>query len=207
MLPGCSWSARQRPQRSAPCSISAASCRPPSSCAGCSPPSPIPRRRGSARGPLPAGSRYPWRRAQSGGRTQGPGTLTRPLRRCRPMAIPDHLLAHVAPLGWEHEHIALTGDYVWADSNAISGFRPIRDVPAALLPRAAYRAVLNKSSADPIIAASCKGPMLPRSGRLAEPLAASPHPRSHLRHPASPWRGLGLCADSAACPASSRAPG
>jgi hypothetical protein len=32
---------------------------------------------------------------------------------------------NVAPLGWEH--IALTRDYVWADSNAIGGFRPIRD--------------------------------------------------------------------------------
>jgi hypothetical protein len=30
-------------------------------------------------------------------------------------AIPDDLLAHVAPLGWEH--IALTGDYVWTNSN------------------------------------------------------------------------------------------
>jgi len=27
------------------------------------------------------------------------------------MTVPDDLLAHVAPLGWEH--IALTGDYVW----------------------------------------------------------------------------------------------
>jgi hypothetical protein len=47
----------------------------------------------------------------------------------------DDLLAHVAPLGWEH--IALTGDYVWTDSSAITGFRPIRDIPAAFLPRAA----------------------------------------------------------------------
>ena len=49
--------------------------------------------------------------------------------------IRDDLLAHVAPLGWEH--IALTGDYVWTDSNAISGFRPLRDVPAAFLSQAA----------------------------------------------------------------------
>ena len=49
--------------------------------------------------------------------------------------IPDDLLAHVAPLGWEH--IALTGVYVWTDSSAITGFRPIRDVPAAFLSRAA----------------------------------------------------------------------
>jgi hypothetical protein len=51
------------------------------------------------------------------------------------MSVPNDLLAHVAPLGWEH--IALTGDYVWADSNAIGGFRPIRVVPAAFLSQAA----------------------------------------------------------------------
>jgi hypothetical protein len=31
--------------------------------------------------------------------------------RARGMTVPDDLLAHVAPLGWEH--IGLTGDYVW----------------------------------------------------------------------------------------------
>jgi hypothetical protein len=51
------------------------------------------------------------------------------------VTIPDDLLAHVAPLGWEH--IALTGDYVWADGNAISDFRPLRAVPAAFLAQAA----------------------------------------------------------------------
>ena len=44
-------------------------------------------------------------------------------------------LVSVAPLGWEH--IALTGDYVWANSNAAPDFRPLRDVPAAFLARAA----------------------------------------------------------------------
>jgi hypothetical protein len=48
--------------------------------------------------------------------------------------IPDDLLAHVAPLGWEH--IALTGDYVWT-SNAAPDFRSLRDVPSAFMPRAA----------------------------------------------------------------------
>ena len=51
------------------------------------------------------------------------------------ITIRDDLLAHVAPLGWEH--IALTGDYVWTDSNAISGFRPLREIPAAFLSQAA----------------------------------------------------------------------
>jgi TnpA family transposase len=50
-------------------------------------------------------------------------------------AIPDELLAHVAPLGWEH--IALTGDYVWTNNNAAPDFRPLRDVPSAFLARAA----------------------------------------------------------------------
>lgn len=42
--------------------------------------------------------------------------------------VPDDLLAHVAPLGWEH--IALTGDYVWANLPSSAGFRPLRDVQA-----------------------------------------------------------------------------
>jgi TnpA family transposase len=40
--------------------------------------------------------------------------------------IPDDLLAHVAPLGWEH--IGLTGDYVWTAPNPAVPFRPLRDV-------------------------------------------------------------------------------
>ena len=57
------------------------------------------------------------------------------LLRAQGVAIPDDLLAHVAPLGWEH--IALTGDYVWTDDNAVTSFRSLRDVPAAFLCRAA----------------------------------------------------------------------
>ena len=49
--------------------------------------------------------------------------------------VPDDLLAHVAPLGWEH--IALTGDYVWSAVKPEPGFRPLRDVHAAFLPQAA----------------------------------------------------------------------
>jgi TnpA family transposase len=55
--------------------------------------------------------------------------------RAQGVAIPSDLLAHVAPLGWEH--IALTGDYVWSDGNGATGFRTLRDVPAAFLPQAA----------------------------------------------------------------------
>ena len=40
--------------------------------------------------------------------------------------MPDALLAHLAPLGWQH--INLTGDYLWdADADVASdGFRPLR---------------------------------------------------------------------------------
>lgn len=51
--------------------------------------------------------------------------------RAQGVTIPDDLLAHVAPLGWEH--IALTGDYVWTDSNRAATFRPLRDVRATFL--------------------------------------------------------------------------
>ncbi|SDB71600.1 Tn3 family transposase [Belnapia rosea] len=52
------------------------------------------------------------------------------------VAVPDEMLAHVAPLGWEH--ISLTGDYDWAAASPPpGGFRPLRDVHAGFLPRAA----------------------------------------------------------------------
>jgi hypothetical protein len=50
-------------------------------------------------------------------------------------SIPDDLLPHVAPLGWEH--IALTGDYVWAGTEPVSNFRPLNDVRPTFMPRAA----------------------------------------------------------------------
>ena len=45
--------------------------------------------------------------------------------RSRGEIIPDDLLAHVAPLGWEH--IAFNGDYVWPDQSLTNGFRPLRN--------------------------------------------------------------------------------
>jgi hypothetical protein len=56
-------------------------------------------------------------------------------RRPAPVIIPDDLLAHVAPLGWEH--IALTGDYIWNGSNPGTDFRPLREVRTAFLPQVA----------------------------------------------------------------------
>ena len=45
--------------------------------------------------------------------------------------VPDSLLAHLSPLGWEH--VNLTGDYVWAASDGMSentdGLRPLRHAP------------------------------------------------------------------------------
>ena len=44
--------------------------------------------------------------------------------RSRGETIPDELVAHVAPLGWEH--IAFNGDYVWPDEPLQNTFRPLR---------------------------------------------------------------------------------
>jgi TnpA family transposase len=51
--------------------------------------------------------------------------------------VPDALLAHLAPLGWQH--INLTGDYLW-DANAMPAsddFRPLRHMSIARLGAAA----------------------------------------------------------------------
>lgn len=45
--------------------------------------------------------------------------------------IPDALLAHLAPLGWQH--INLTGDYLWGADGGLGpdGFRPLRGASAS----------------------------------------------------------------------------
>lgn len=52
--------------------------------------------------------------------------------------VPDRLLTHLSPLGWEH--INLTGDYVWGAAQGVSenpdGMRPLRTLPEPY-PRAA----------------------------------------------------------------------
>lgn len=46
--------------------------------------------------------------------------------------LPDDLLAHIAPLGWEH--ISLTADYVWTSLETIKGaFRPLRGTQSPFL--------------------------------------------------------------------------
>ncbi len=49
--------------------------------------------------------------------------------------IPDNLLAHLSPLGWEH--VNLTGDYIWAAAHKLSenidGLKPLRAAPDAYL--------------------------------------------------------------------------
>ena len=51
--------------------------------------------------------------------------------RSRGEIIPDELLAHVAPLGWEH--IAFNGDYVWPAESLGTAFRPLRNPRADFL--------------------------------------------------------------------------
>jgi TnpA family transposase len=45
--------------------------------------------------------------------------------------VPDELLTHLSPLGWED--VNLTGDYVWAEVDGVTenhdGYRPLRVVP------------------------------------------------------------------------------
>lgn len=49
--------------------------------------------------------------------------------RANGVPLPDEMLAHIAPLGWEH--ISLTGDYDWAAASPPpGGLRPLRDVRA-----------------------------------------------------------------------------
>src|SRR6266446_9325976 len=60
--------------------------------------------------------------------------LDRAVRQLRAQGatVPDDLLAHVAPLGWEH--IGLTGDYVWIEANPVAPFRPLREVRSMFQP-------------------------------------------------------------------------
>jgi len=51
--------------------------------------------------------------------------------RSRGEDISDDLLAHVAPLGWEH--IAFNGDYVWPTEPLQNAFRPLREPRSAFL--------------------------------------------------------------------------
>ena len=55
--------------------------------------------------------------------------------RAQGATVPDDLLTHVAPLGWEH--IGLTGDYVWTEANPAAPFRPLREVRFMFQPLAA----------------------------------------------------------------------
>jgi len=67
--------------------------------------------------------------------------------RAQGMTIPGDLLAHVAPLGWEH--IRLAGDYVWTSPHPAVPFRPLREVYDTFQVLAAQRTIFHKSSGDP----------------------------------------------------------
>jgi Tn3 transposase DDE domain len=43
--------------------------------------------------------------------------------------LPDTLLAHIGPLGWEH--ISFNGDHVWPSDPFKDGFRPLRNPHSA----------------------------------------------------------------------------
>jgi Tn3 transposase DDE domain len=45
--------------------------------------------------------------------------------------IGDELLAHIAPLGWEH--ITFNGDYVWPTGPLQQDFRPLRNPRSVFL--------------------------------------------------------------------------
>ena len=45
--------------------------------------------------------------------------------------LPDTLLAHIDPLGWEH--ISFNGDYAWPSEPFKDGFRPLRNPRSAFL--------------------------------------------------------------------------
>lgn len=63
------------------------------------------------------------------------GYLDRAIRhsRDRGIDVPDTLLAHIAPLGWEQ--IRLTGDYLWSEiDKPRERFRPLRTTASAIRP-------------------------------------------------------------------------
>jgi TnpA family transposase len=51
--------------------------------------------------------------------------------RSRGEVVSGDLIAHIAPLGWEH--IALNGDYVWPTESLQNGFRPLRNPRSTFL--------------------------------------------------------------------------
>ena len=51
--------------------------------------------------------------------------------RAQGQTLPDKLLAHIAPLGWEH--ISFNGDYVWPSQPLKQGFRPLRNPRSVFL--------------------------------------------------------------------------
>src|SRR4029450_10658657 len=70
---------------------------------------------------------WPWSRPPS---PCGTPSISAARRTPCAAAVPDALLAHLAPPGWQH--ITLTGDYLWgADTNlGPDGFRPLRGTSA-----------------------------------------------------------------------------
>jgi hypothetical protein len=51
--------------------------------------------------------------------------------RAQDETVADELLAHIAPLGWEH--ITFNGDYVWPPTPTKDSFRPLRHPRSSFL--------------------------------------------------------------------------
>ena len=90
--------------------------------------------------------------------------------------VPDELLAHLSPLGWEH--INLTGDYVWASADRASenpdGFQPLRPAPEVALMAAGVRTLS-------AYATKMRGSSVPASDAYANPSPSAPRktPAAH----------------------------
>jgi hypothetical protein len=71
------------------------------------------------------------------------------------------------------ERIGLTGVYIWTEANPPAPFRPLREVQAKFPPLAAQRAVLKKSSDDPLTFAEIEQNCSPHSKVVQERLGPS----------------------------------
>ena len=88
--------------------------------------------------------------------------------------------SRTSPLS-DEEHIALTGDYVWTDSNAITGFGQYAMFLLRSCPRRLQRAVLNKPSADPFVTPSASRPARGPACCAASSITPAARPRPACR--------------------------
>ena len=85
--------------------------------------------------------------------------------------VPDHLLAHLSPLGWEH--VNLTGDYVWGAAEQMTentdGLRPLRTPPMITAEPPDVRSLSAYAYQEGVLLVLAKGDMpLQEPGRIVE---------------------------------------